>query len=206
MKTIAAQTPNGNLIYQLNNENLIFIKEKNRTTNFNNYHGISSFDEILKALPNKEIDTEKLISDEEMLEILKKENQILKDQIEGLNKIKSFYGECPKWHLEGFKNQQSYSKHLLKLKMQKFYANAKKNFKLRSNKAVDSELCFIFTTEYTGKNNGFRHFNRSINQSLNRIVDIQDYSRNKNLCVKSILGNVIEVRGNVESNECIIRF
>ncbi|MFA5234212.1 MAG: hypothetical protein WC390_07415 [Sulfurimonas sp.] len=204
MKTNAAITPNGNLIYQKDGLTLIYIAEKEITTEFTNYHRISSFDKLVTILPTKEIETEKIISD---LEIIEKQAKIitsLKEEIENLRKIKEFYGECPEWHLKGFKSKESFEKFILKEKKKEFYKNAKKNSKLKTNKDVDEKLCWIFTTEYQGKNGGFRHFSRYINKSLNKISLISDFSKHKNLCVKKINGDVIEVRGSIEINECQI--
>jgi len=126
----------------------------------------------------------------------------LKIEVEKLRDIKRFYGECPKWHLEGFKNKDAYDLFLKKQAKKELYEKLKKNFKMKSNKQVNTELCFVFTTDFKGKNNGFKHFSRSINKTICRITGLHEYSRHSNLCVKTLEGVVIECRGNIESNEC----
>lgn len=206
MKTTAALTTNGNKIYELNGLPMIFIKEKGISVPFVRYHNITTVCEALANLPNEEIDTEKMISDVEIIEKQSQRLTSLEKEVTELRKIKAYYGNLPEWLEAGFSSKEKYEKHLTKVALKNFYETLKKNFKLKTNKSVDEQLCFIFTTEYSGKNNGYRHFSRAINRSIERVSSINAYNRNKNLCVKKINGDVIICRGNIESNECIIKY
>ena len=202
MKTIAAVTPNNNLIYSENGLNLIFLDSKQHVVPFVSYHGVTSVEELLKTLPNKEIETTKIISDEETILKQTKLIDALRKENEELREIKSFFGDLPEWFKNGFKSEEKYQKFLKKEATKKFYSDLKKNFKLKTNKAVDMKLCWVYTTEYSGKNGGFRNFNRSINKTIYRIENLKDYSRNRNLIVKNFKGEVLENRGNIEISEC----
>lgn len=129
----------------------------------------------------------------------KKETEItdLKKEIEILNKYKKHFGALPVYVERGFKTEEAMNnfdyKSLLKsLKIQ---------FKLKNLKEVEEKICQIHTTSYAGRNGGFKHFSRSIDSTYTLIDNINSWSRNRNLLVTKINGDVITQRGNISISD-----
>jgi hypothetical protein len=120
--------------------------------------------------------------------------------ISELQKFKDYYKFIPTWYLQGFKSEKDYQKKQFEIKLD----SLKKQFKLKSRKQVLSDIVEVFTTSFSGKNGGFKHFNRSIDLAYCLNINYKKtYLRNKNLCVKALTGEVLVCRGNIDKLECV---
>lgn len=119
-------------------------------------------------------------------------------EIQLLIKYKQHFGQLPEYVAAGYKTEAAYQKHLHTELLKKL----KTLFKLKTLKSVEETICIVYTTEYSGKNGGYKHFSRSIDKTYAKTENLSAWNRNKNLCVKKIDGTVIENRGNIEVNEC----
>ncbi len=198
MKTLAKQTNNGNFVFNLNGIELVIISEK-QIIKIN--EGIYNFNTDLEK-ETIEID----VNEKDCLfAILPKLNQIteLKSEIiklkEQNSKLINHFGKLPEYAEHGFKSNIDYDKYLHNQLLHKL----KTNFKLKSLKSVEENICKVYTTEYSGKNGGFRHFNRNINMSYILISNLNQFSRNKNLFACKLNGEILEYRGNIDKSECL---
>lgn len=119
-------------------------------------------------------------------------------EIQLLIKYKQHFGQLPEYVAAGYKTEAAYQKHLHTELLKKL----KTLFKLKTLKSVEETICIVYTTEYSGKNGGYKHFSRSIDKTYAKTENLSAWNRNKNLCVKKLDGTVIENRGNIEVNEC----
>ena len=119
-------------------------------------------------------------------------------EIQLLIKYKQHFGQLPEYVAAGYKTEAAYQKHLHTELLKKL----KTLFKLKTLKSVEETICIVYTTEYSGKNGGYKHFSRSIDKTYAKTENLSAWDRNKNLCVKKLDGTVIENRGNIEVNEC----
>jgi uncharacterized coiled-coil protein SlyX len=147
-------------------------------------------------------ETEKLKYEITKLErkLAKKDTEIaeLSKSVVELYKYKKQFGQLPKYVAEGFKTEVAYQKHLYT----EFLKKLKLQFKLKTLKSVEESICVVYTTSYSGRNGGFKHFSRSIDKTYTKIESLPQWSRNKNLVAKKLDATVIESRGNILASEC----
>jgi len=194
MKTY--KTNNGNLVFNLKENELIYLKVKKEVA-YNKGIFITS-DAINKGIKGVDISNELILKAYEFL--LKRQGELNKlnsvNEIE-LTKYKNYFGSLPQWVVENFKSENAY----LKAKEKELIKNLQKRFKLKSQKETKEKIIKIYTVEYTGKNGGYRHFNRSISMEYNLIENISDYNRKRNLIITKLNGVIIEQKGNIDINE-----
>lgn len=194
MKTY--KTNNGNLLFNLFDNELILLKSKNEIQftrgNF------TTIDAIEKGI--KGFDASGELKQEAYEFIINSQKIRLNDAKEtrvDLEKYRSYFGQLPQWVVENFKSEVAYNK----FKEKQLVKLLQKQFKLKSQKAVREQICIVYTVEYTGKNNGFKHFNRYLNSEYDLISNLSDYSRRKNFAAKKLNGEIIEIRGNISPDE-----
>ena len=132
--------------------------------------------------------------------IAKKDTEIaeLSKSVVELYKYKKQFGQLPKYVAEGFKTEVAYQKYLHTELLKKL----KVQFKLKTLKSVEETICVVYTTSYSGRNGGFKHFSRSIDKTYTKIESLPQWRRNKNLVAKKLDATVIESRGNILASEC----
>jgi len=119
-------------------------------------------------------------------------------EIQLLIKYKQHFGQLPEYVAAGYKTEAAYQKYLHTELLKKL----KVQFKLKTLKSVEETICVVYTTSYSGRNGGFKHFSRSIDKTYTKIESLPQWSRNKNLVAKKLDATVIESRGNILASEC----
>ena len=119
-------------------------------------------------------------------------------EIQLLIKYKQHFGQLPEYVAAGYKTEVAYQKYLHTELLKKL----KVQFKLKTLKSVEETICVVYTTSYSGRNGGFKHFSRSIDKTYTKIESLPQWSRNKNLVAKKLDATVIESRGNILASEC----
>ncbi len=218
MKTTARITTNGNFAV-LTPQNQVLKLSKRNQYNYCTLESKEAADYWQKTaekitteieITNEHVINEYFLTDEtEKLkyQITKLERKLAKKdgEIAELSKIcaelykyKTYFGQLPKYIDAGFKTEVAYQKHLHTEMLKKL----KLKFKLKTLKSVEESICVVYTTSYSGRNGGFKHFSRSIDKTYAKIESLPQWSRNKNLVAKKLDATVIESRGNILASEC----
>lgn len=195
MKNLIFKTNNGNRIVRFDEKELIILKNGNVKHNTGSFFTKNAIEKELYCMPINAGEELKIYSF--LYENQNKKSKLVENLQVELNKYKSHFGNIPEWLERNFKSE----KHYLKYQEKKLIKNLQKEFKLKTQKAVKKDIVRIYTVEYTGKNNGYKHFNRSLNFEYDLKENISDYNRRKNLAVTDILGNIIELRGNISKDD-----
>ena len=218
MKITAQTTSTGNYAVLTPTGELLKLSKRNQY-NYCTLTGEAVADYLQKTAERPKIDIE-LTNDHVINEYFLTDESAKKDwQIEKLNrklakmevekqehlteiqlliKYKQHFGQLPEYVAAGYKTEAAYQKHLHTELLKKL----KTLFKLKTLKSVEETICIVYTTEYSDKNGGYKHFSRSIDKTYAKTENLSAWNRNKNLCVKKLDGTVIENRGNIEVNEC----
>ena len=218
MKTTARITTNGNFAV-LTPQNQVLKLSKHNQYNYCTLESKEAADYWQKTagkstteieITNEHILNEYFLTDEtEKLKyqitkierkLAKKDTEIaeLSKSVVELYKYKKQFGQLPKYVAEGFKTEVAYQKYL----HTEFLKKLKVQFKLKTLKSVEETICVVYTTSYSGRNGGFKHFSRSIDKTYTKIESLPQWSRNKNLVAKKLDATVIESRGNILASEC----
>ena len=218
MKTTARITTNGNFAV-LTPQNQVLKLSKRNQYNYCTLESEEATDYWQKTsekstteieITNEHILNEYFLTDEtEKLKyqitkierkLAKKDTEIaeLSKSVVELYKYKKQFGQLPKYVAEGFKTEVAYQKYLHTELLKKL----KVQFKLKTLKSVEETICVVYTTSYSGRNGGFKHFSRSIDKTYTKIESLPQWRRNKNLVAKKLDATVIESRGNILASEC----
>lgn len=218
MKTTARITTNGNFAV-LTPQNQVLKLSKRNQYNYCTLESKEAADYWQKTaekitteieITNEHVINEYFLTDESAKKdwqieklngkLAKKDTEIaeLSKSVVELYKYKQHFGQLPEYVAAGYKTEAAYQKHLHTELLKKL----KTLFKLKTLKSVEETICIVYTTEYSGKNGGYKHFSRSIDKTYAKTENLSAWNRNKNLCVKKLDGTVIENRGNIEVNEC----